>query len=114
MSGFVSILLVGLVFVIIYQIAKASEYATILRGEGKINARVNRTMALLLVLFFFLGLYGIWMCHASLVDRMLPVSASDHGVQYDMMFKVTLIVTGIVFFLTQTLLFWFAYRYQQT
>jgi cytochrome c oxidase subunit 2 len=103
-----------LVFVIIYQIAKASEYSTILRGEEKINARVNRTMALLLVAFFFLGLWGIWECHISLLDRMLPVSASEHGVQYDMMFKVTLIVTGIVFFLTQTLLFWFAYRYQST
>ncbi len=114
MSGFLSIVLTGLVFVIIYQIAKASEYATILRGEGKINARVNRTMALLLVLFFFLGLYGIWMCNAALIDRMLPVSASEHGVQYDKMFIVTLVVTGIVFFITQTALFWFAYRYQAT
>lgn len=114
MSGLLSIVLMMLVFVIIYQIAKASEYSTILRGEGKINTRVNRTMALLLVLFFLLGLYGIWACNAALIDRMLPVSASDHGVQYDMMFKVTLIVTGIVFFITQTLLFWFAYRYQST
>ncbi len=114
MSGFISILLTGLVFVIIYQIAKASEYATILRGEGKINARVNRTMALLLVLFFVLGLYGIWLCHDALIDKMLPVSASQHGVEYDSMLLVTLTVTGIVFFITQTLLFWFAYRYQST
>eukprot|EP01012_Entosiphon_sulcatum_P025943 TRINITY_DN31321_c0_g1_i1.p2 TRINITY_DN31321_c0_g1~~TRINITY_DN31321_c0_g1_i1.p2 ORF type:complete len:354 (-),score=47.10 TRINITY_DN31321_c0_g1_i1:499-1560(-) len=114
MSGFITILLTGLVFVIIYQIAKASEYATILRGEGKINARVNRTMALLLVLFFLLGVYGIWLCHDALIDKMLPVSASQHGVEYDSMFLVTLIVTGIVFFITQTALFWFAYRYQST
>jgi cytochrome c oxidase subunit 2 len=114
MSGFITILLTGLVFVIIYQIAKASEYATILRGEEKINARVNRTMALLLVLFFLLGVYGIWLCHDALIDKMLPVSASQHGVEYDSMFLVTLIVTGIVFFITQTALFWFAYRYQST
>jgi len=114
MSGFITILLTGLVFVIIYQIAKASEYATILRGEGKINARVNRTMALLLVLFFLLGVYGIWLCHDALIGKMLPVSASQHGVEYDSMFLVTLIVTGIVFFITQTVLFWFAYRYQST
>ncbi len=114
MSGLLAIILMMLVFVIIYQIAKASEYATILRGEEKINARVNRTMAWLLVAFFFLGLYGIWMCHEALIDRMLPVSASDHGVQYDSMFVVTLVVTGIVFFITQTALFWFAYRYQST
>ena len=112
MSGFISILLTGLVFVIIYQIAKASEYATILRGEGKINARVNRTMALLLVLFFVLGMYGIWLCHDALIDKMLPISASQHGVEYDSMLLVTLTVTGIVFFITKTMLFWFAYRYQ--
>ncbi|MBS1774460.1 MAG: cytochrome c oxidase subunit II [Bacteroidetes bacterium] len=114
MSGLLSIVLIGLVFVIIYQIAKASEYSTILRGEEKINARVNRTMAILLVIFFLLGLYGIWLCHTSLMDRLLPVSASEHGVKYDSMFLTTLVVTGIVFFLTQTVLFWFAYKYQST
>lgn len=114
MSGLLTIALIILVFVIIYQIAKASEYATILRGEEKINARVNRTMAWLLVVFFFLGLYGIWLCHDALMDKMLPVSASNHGVEYDSMLLVTLIVTGIVFFLTQTILFWFAFRYQST
>lgn len=69
-------------------------------------------MAWLLVIFFLLGMYGIWMCHDAMMDKMLPVSASDHGVQYDSMFNVTLIVTGIVFLLTQAALFWFAYKYQ--
>jgi cytochrome c oxidase subunit 2 len=114
MSGFITIALILLVFVIIYQIAKASEYATILRGEEKIRAQVNRTMAWLLVIFFVLGLWGIWECHQALVDKMLPVSASEHGEKYDSMFKTTLIVTGIVFLITQALLFWFAFRYQAT
>ncbi len=114
MSGFITIALIILVFVIIYQIAKASEYATILRGEEKVNARANRMIGWLLVLFFFVGMYGIWLCHEALIDKMLPVAASDHGMAYDSMFKVTLWVTGIVFFITQTVLFWFAYRYQST
>jgi len=50
----------------------------------------------------------------ALIDRMLPVSASVQGVQYDLMFNVTLWVTGIVFFITQAILFWFAFRYQST
>lgn len=103
-----------LVFVIIYQIAKASEYSTILRGEEKMRASINRLIAWLLVLFFVLGMYGIWLCHVSLLDRMLPISASEHGVQYDSMFKATLWVTGIVFFITQAALFWFAFKYQST
>lgn len=112
MSGFISIFLTCLVFFIIYQIAKASELASILRGEEKSKAQTNRLMAWLLVIMFFLGMWGIYECHFSLIDRMLPISASDHGVQYDSMLLITLIVTGIVFFLTQATLFWFAFKYQ--
>ena len=112
MSGFISIFLTCLVFFIIYQIAKASELAGILRGEEKTKAQTNRLMAWLLVIFFVLGVYGIYQCHVDMIDKMLPVSASEHGVQYDSMFYITLIVTGIVFFLTQAALFWFAFRYQ--
>jgi cytochrome c oxidase subunit 2 len=97
---------------IIYQIAKASEYAAILRGEEKSNARVNRTLAWLLVIFFLLGMWGIWDCHVYLQDKMLPVSASVEGESYDMMFNVTTLITGVVFLITQTLLFWFCWRYQ--
>lgn len=114
MSGLLTIVLILLVFVIIYQIAKASEYSTILRGEEKMRASINRMMAWLLVVFFILGVYGIWLCHNMLMDKMLPVSASEHGVAYDMMYRVTIWVTGIVFFITQALLFWFAFKYQST
>jgi len=79
MSGFLTIALIVLVFVIIYQIAKASEYATILRGEEKVNKQTNKMLAWLLVIFFILGLWGIWECHVYLMDKMLPVAASEHG-----------------------------------
>ncbi|RYZ54792.1 MAG: cytochrome c oxidase subunit II, partial [Sphingobacteriales bacterium] len=46
--------------------------------------------------------------------KMLPVAASEHGEKYDSMLNVTLVVTGIVFFFTQALLFWFAFKYQST
>lgn len=114
MSGFISIVLTCLVFFIIYQIAKASELATILRGEKKARAQTNRLMAWLLVVFFLLGIYGIYQCHTALSGYLLPTSGSEHGVEYDKMFMVTIVVTGIVFFLTQTLLFWFAFKYQST
>lgn len=112
MSGFLTITLIILVFIIVYQIAKASEYASILRGKEKVERQTNRTMAWLLVAFFFLGLWGIWECHQAMMPKMLPKAASDHGEKYDSMFMVTIIVTGIVFFATQTVLFWFAFRYQ--
>ncbi len=114
MSGFIITALVVLVFVIIYQIAKASEYATILRGEEKVKRQTNRLMAWLLIAFFIFGCYGIYVCHEYMMGMMLPVSASDHGERYDSMYKVTVIVTGIVFFITQGILFWFCFRYQST
>jgi len=114
MSGLIITALVFLVFIVIYQIAKASEYATVLRGEEKVKAQTNRLIAWLMVAFFILGMYGIYKCHVDLMDKMLPVSASNHGEKYEEMLKVTLILTGIVFFITQALLFWFVYRYQST
>lgn len=114
MSGFISIALIILVFVIIYQISKASEYAGVLRGVEKVKAQTNRTLAWLLVIFFILGLYGLWECNEILKGRVLTVSASEQGVQYDHMFNITLMVTGAVFFATQAALFWFAFKYQST
>jgi len=114
MSGFITIALIFLVFIIIYQIAKASEYASVIRGEEKVKVQTNRTIAWLLVIFFLLGMWGIWKCHMLLQDKMLPVSASVQGVQYDLMFKMTIWVTGITFFITQAMLFWFCFKYQST
>ena len=114
MSGTLTIVLILLVFIIVYQIAKASEYATILRDEAKVNAQTNRLMAWLLVAFFVFGVWGIWECHQALKGRLLPPSASVEGVEYDAMFETTMWVTGIVFLATQAILFWFAYRYQST
>jgi len=112
MSVFILISLVAIVFGIIYQIAKASEYAAVLNGEEKVKQQTNKLMASLLVAFFLLGMYGIVKCHTALMKHMIPESASVEGVGFDSMFTTTLIVTGIVFVITQTLLFWFVYKYQ--
>lgn len=114
MSVFITLTLVILVFAIIYQIGRASEYAAVLRGEQKVNAKVNRTIAFLLLLMFPLGIWGIWECNKLFEGKLLPVAASQAGVNYDSMFNVTVAVTGIVFFITQAILFWFCFRYQAT
>lgn len=114
MSGLIVTALVILVFIVIYQIAKASELATILRGEEKVKMQTNRLMAWLMVAFFVLGMIGIYKCHVSLIDKMLPESASEEGVHYDSMLIVTLALTGFVFVITQVALFYFIYRYQST
>src|SRR5580692_5617037 len=114
MSVFIITTLIVLVFIIIYQISKASEYATVLRGQEKVNAQANRAIAWLLVIMFIFAMWGIWECHQLFKDRMLPIAACKTGENYDSMFNVTVLVTGIVFFLTQAILFWFCFLYQST
>ncbi len=106
--------LMALGFVILYQIAKASEYAAVLRGEAKALAQTNRTMGWSMLALLAIMMWAIWYCHDYLIDKMLPVSASVQGEKYDQMFEVTLWVTGITFVITQALLFIFAFRYQST
>lgn len=112
MSGLFIVLVVALIFIVIFQIAKASEYVSVLKGEQKAKEQSNRINAFLLIGFLILGLIGVFYCNEALKDKILPESASVQGVAVDNMLNVTLVITGIVFFITQILLFWFAFRYQ--
>ncbi|MFN2457170.1 MAG: cytochrome c oxidase subunit II [Chitinophagaceae bacterium] len=100
-------------FVITFQIAKASEYVAILRGEEKSRKDTNRINAFLLLAFLILGLIGVYYCNEVLKGRILGEAASVHGDRIDTMLYITIVITGIVFFITQILLFWFAYKYQE-
>src|SRR5215216_759576 len=100
-------------FVIVFQIAKASEYVAILRGEDKTRKESNRINAFLLLAFLVVGLFGVWYCNDRLKDKILPESASDHGERIDTMIWITLGITFFVFLITQILLFWFAFKYQE-
>lgn len=100
-------------FIITFQIAKASEYVAILRGEEKTRKENNRINAFLLLAFLILGLIGVWWCNEELKGKILGEAASDHGERIDTMLYITIAITGIVFFITQILLFWFSYKYQE-
>ncbi len=107
----VAILLLG--FLIIFQIAKASEYVSVLRGEKKSQQQSNKVNAFLLLVFLIIGLIGVYYCNEKLKGKILGEAASDHGVLIDRMLYITIALTGVVFVITQILLFWFAYKYQE-
>jgi len=113
MSTYFVIAVIVLVFVVIFQIAKASEYVSILKGEESARKQNNTINGFLMLAFLFLGLIGVFYCHHILSGRLLGESASKEGEKVDEMLNLTFIVTGIVFFITQILLFWFAYRFQE-
>ena len=108
------ILLLG--FLITFQIAKASEYVSVMRGEERSRKQNNRINAFLLLAFLVLGLIGVYYCNVTYGPKILQFgsAASNHGVDVDNMLKITIIITGIVFVITQFCLFWFAYKYQES
>jgi len=113
MSGLMLVFLVVLIFVVLYQVARSSEMVAQIQGEQQFDKKRNKILGfsmLILMIAFFVGI--VW-CHEYMLPLMGPEAASNHGVQYDFMFKVTLWVTGIVFVLTQVLLFWFCFKYQR-
>lgn len=114
MSVFIITLLVILVFMVIYQIGKASEYAGVLRGQEKLKEKVNKAISVLLFAMFFVGMWGIWKCHKMFDGQLLPKAACKAGENYDMMFNVTVTVTGIVFIATQFILFLFCFLYRES
>lgn len=110
----VAILLLG--FLITFQIAKASEYVSIMRGEDKSRKQNNKINGFMLLAFLVLGLIGVYYCNERLSGKILSFgsAASDHGKNIDTMLEITVIITGTVFFITQIILFFFAFRYQES
>ncbi len=116
MKEFLMVALGALIFVVIFQIAKASEYVSVLKGEEKTRKQNNRINAFLLMGLLVFGLIGVWYCNELFYGKTLfpQGSASVEGESLDQMFMITTAVTGVVFVLTQILLFWFSYKYQES
>lgn len=101
------VLVLGLTFAIIERVDD-------LKGKSTINwSKINS------ILIFLFGSVGIavaaWEIYAHgklTVYNQEPASA--HGPQFDNMFNITTILTVIVFFITQALLFWFSFRYKKS
>lgn len=116
MNNFFLIAIVVLIFLVIFQIAKASEYVSILKGEEKSRNQSNKINGFLMFGFLILGLIGVWWCN----ELYYPKSTLDYGAasiegkSIDNMLWITIIITGAVFFITQILLFWFSFRYQHS
>jgi cytochrome c oxidase subunit II len=108
----ITILLLG--FIIVFQIAKASEYVSVLKGEKKTFEQHNRINGFLLLAFIILGLIGVYWCNELFKGKILGTPASDHGEKIDTMLYISVVMTGIVFVITQILLFYFAFKYQHS
>ncbi|PWK76452.1 cytochrome c oxidase subunit 2 [Mucilaginibacter oryzae] len=87
-------------------------YDLTLKMQGKKGLNWNTVMATFCIIFLLIGLYGAYWSFTEQGSMTLPEAASAHGVKIDEMFTVTTILTMIVFFITQILLFTFLFRYR--
>ncbi|MFC0515937.1 cytochrome c oxidase subunit II [Mucilaginibacter angelicae] len=82
--------------------------------QGKKGLKWNNVMAVICIIFLVFGLYGAYWSFTEQGSMTLPEAASAHGVKIDEMFTVTTVLTMIVFFVTQILLFTFLFQYRHS
>ncbi|MBK0381299.1 cytochrome c oxidase subunit II [Mucilaginibacter segetis] len=80
--------------------------------QGKKPMNWHNIMGVFCLIFLVAGLYGAYWEFTVQGSMILPESASAHGVKIDEMFWTTTVLTMIVFFVTQILLFTFLFRYR--
>lgn len=117
MTGFIIILILALLAIVAVQVGKVSDLAAKIRGEEVVEKQSTHRTAVWLVLFMIAFLIFCIFSAVYYKDVMLGygplTSASAHGFVVDSMFNITLFFTGIVFVITQILLFWYPYKYRK-
>lgn len=94
-------------------LVRVFELASSLKGTKpeEITERDNKLQARLMLLFLFCFFaYSIWNM-IEFAPRLLPKSASEHGVEIDWLFNFNMLIIFIVFGITHIALFYFAYKY---
>lgn len=105
-----------LVCVFIALIGKVMDIYSLTREMQGQRSRynVNRIQGVLFAIFLVLGLIGVYWSYTVHGAMSMEESASEHGVQIDLMFNITVIITTIVFILTHIALFGFTFKYYGT
>src|SRR6195952_1793204 len=108
---YVLLVLLGCIVVaIIGKILKV--YDLSLQIQGKKGMNWNNIIGVICLVFLVAGLYGTYWSLTVQGSGILPEAASEHGHKIDFMFWVTTAITLFVFFITQILLFGFAFKYR--
>ncbi|MEJ6980804.1 cytochrome c oxidase subunit II [Pedobacter sp. P351] len=95
---------------IIGKVLKVYELTSEIHGKkGKLNW--NKIQGGLFAITLVLGLYGTYWSYKVWGNMSSGESASEHGLVLDSMMLTTIVITTIVFVITQILLFGFAFRY---
>ncbi len=113
MMSLLGIAAIALVIVILFQISKAGEMLNELGNTKKAGDTNNRVQANLFLWTLIFGLLAIVWSAFHYSPMFLPEPSSEHGVGIQRMYFWTLVSIVPIFFITQILLFGFAYRYKR-
>lgn len=104
----VLLLIVGIIILLL----RLSDLTSRASGKSFNWQKANVFIIPIFAVLFFGGIIYESFIHTG-PAYLLPEAASVHGKQIDRLFNVTLIITGIVFVLTQLTLFFFAVKYRE-
>ncbi len=110
MSIILGLLTLVLLYIVIVQISKASDLIKSLRSGGEHEESFGNNAIFVAVIGFGILIYSIVTCFVY-APTTLPKPASEQGVWIKNLMDITLVLTAIVFVITQALLFWFVYKY---
>lgn len=114
MNKVLIVLVIILGVLAVAQLTRVYELTRKLSGkrEEEVSTKDNRLNGGLLLLFMFL-FYGllIWLMLDYGDELLLYHPAAEHGTSVDNLMIFNLVILLVVFFITQTLLFWFSYKY---
>ncbi|TAH44285.1 MAG: cytochrome c oxidase subunit II [Bacteroidetes bacterium] len=113
MIKLLTLLVLVMAVVTIWRIIRVLELVRDLRGdEEAITDKDNRTNGKLSLWFIVLGFAGMIYFTLDAKKYLLPVAASKHGALTDSFLNMNFALIIVVFFITQFLLFYYAWKYK--
>lgn len=113
MIKLLTLLVIAFAAVTIWRLMRVLELVRDLRGEDEhITPQDNRRNANMFLGFMFVLFAGMIYFTIDAKKYLLPVAASKHGVLTDNYLYINFAIIIVVFFITQILLFYFAWKYR--
>lgn len=114
MNGILIAIVILLGIIVIAQVMKIIEVSSEIQkgADNKVSERDNDVQGKLMFMVGMLFIVSVLWMYFAWGNRLLPKPASEHGVEVDALWDVSMIIINIVFFIVQPILFWFAFRYR--
>lgn len=111
-TGWLIFIAILMIVVVLFQVTRTLDLVGQLRGGDTTTVSMTKFHASLGMIFMVLGMIGFFWSFGHFHDYLVDHHSSDNGIIIHRMFVITLWVTGIVFVITNVLLFIFVYQYR--